>query len=358
MFPWQSGSEGPEETQSIHLNPLSGRWEPDLSRNQRHVNAAIFYNIWHYFQATQDLAFMRDYGAEMMLEIARCWASIARFNPKRDRYEIHGVMGPDEFHEKFPGAEDGGLRNNAYTNVMVAWLCGVARDVLLLLPATRAAALRDRLGLEDEELRTWESMSRRMFVPFHGDGIISQFEGYAELEELDWDAYRAKYGNIQRLDRILRAEGDDPGRYKVAKQADTVMLFFLFSGDELRRLFGRLGYGYGPDTARKNIAYYDRRTSHGSTLSFIAHAGSWRRWTRRAPGSGSSLPWRATSATSRVGPRRRASTWASCPGRSTSSSAATRARISATASCTSTPGSPARSTGCRSRCSFRGLRSW
>ena len=210
MFPWQSGSEGTEETQSIHLNPLSGRWEPDLSRNQRHVNAAIFYNIWHYFQATQDLAFMRDYGAEMMLEIARFWASIARFNPERDRYEIHGVMGPDEFHEKYPGAEDGGLRNNAYTNVMVAWLCGVARDVLLLLPATRAAALRDRLGLDDEELRTWESMSRRMFVPFHGDGIISQFEGYAELEELDWDAYRAKYGNIQRLDRILRAEGDDP----------------------------------------------------------------------------------------------------------------------------------------------------
>ncbi|HEV2356667.1 MAG TPA: glycosyl hydrolase family 65 protein, partial [bacterium] len=273
MFPWQSGSEGTEETQSIHLNPLSGRWEPDLSRNQRHVNAAIFYNIWHYFQATQDVAFMRDYGAEMMLEIARFWASIAHFNPERDRYEIHGVMGPDEFHEKYPGAEDGGLRNNAYTNLMVAWLCGVAGDVLSLLPATRAAALRDRLGLDDEELRTWERMSRRMFVPFHGEGIISQFEGYQELQELDWDAYRAKYGNIQRLDRILRAEGADPDRYKVTKQADTVMLFFLFSRDELRRLFSRLGYSYDPDTARKNIAYYDRRTSHGSTLSFIAHAG-------------------------------------------------------------------------------------
>jgi len=273
MFPWQSGSEGTEETQSIHLNPLSGRWEPDLSHNQRHVNAAIFYNIWHYFQATQDLAFMRDYGAEMMLEIARFWASIAHFNPDRDRYEIHGVMGPDEFHEKYPGAEVGGLRNNAYTNVMVAWLCGVTHDVLPLLPATRAAALRDKLGLDDEELRTWENMSRRMFVPFHGDGIISQFEGYEQLQELDWDAYRAKYGNIQRLDRILRAEGDEPDRYKLAKQADTVMLFFLFSRDELRRLFGRLGYGYGSDTARKNIDYYDRRTSHGSTLSFIAHAG-------------------------------------------------------------------------------------
>ncbi len=50
MFPWQSGSEGIEETQRVHLNPLSGRWEPDLSHNQRHVNAAIFFNIWNYFQ--------------------------------------------------------------------------------------------------------------------------------------------------------------------------------------------------------------------------------------------------------------------------------------------------------------------
>jgi trehalose/maltose hydrolase-like predicted phosphorylase len=273
MFPWQSGSEGKEETQSVHLNPLSDVWEPDLSHNQRHVNAAIFYNVWNYFQSTQDLPFLRDSGAEMMLEIARFWASIAHFNPERERYEIHGVMGPDEFHEKYPGAEVGGLRNNAYTNVLVAWLCEIAREVLSLLPASRAEALRGRLDIGDEEIRIWHDMSRRMFVPFHGDGIISQFEGYEKLRELDWEAYSAKYGNIQRLDRILRAEGDDPDHYKVAKQADTVMLFFLFSDDELRRLFGRLGYPYSGDTARKNIAYYDQRTSHGSTLSFIVHAG-------------------------------------------------------------------------------------
>jgi len=112
-----------------------------------------------------------------------------------------------------------------------------------------------------------------MFVPFHADGIISQFEGYGDLEELDWDAYRAKYGNIQRLDRILRAEGDDPNRYKIAKQADTVMLFFLFTGGELHEIFERLGYDYRPGTAARNVAYYDRRTSHGSTLSFVTHAG-------------------------------------------------------------------------------------
>ncbi len=273
MFPWQSGSDGSEETQIVHLNPLSGQWDPDLSHRQRHVNAAIFYNVWHYHQATDDLDFLRDHGAEIMLEIARFWSSIAHHNPERDRYEIHGVMGPDEFHEKYPGATESGLRNNAYTNVMVAWICEQAQVVLGLLTERRRDTLRAKLGLSDEEIATWGEMSRKMYVPFHGDGIISQFEGYDELEELDWDAYRARHPNIQRLDRILRAEGDEADRYKLAKQADTVLLFFLFSPAEIQRLFERLGYAWGPDSARRNIDYYDERTSHGSTLSYIAHAG-------------------------------------------------------------------------------------
>ena len=287
MYPWQSGSDGEEETQTVHLNPLSGRWEPDLSRNQRHVNAAIFYNVWHYYQVTHDLDFLRDHGAEMMLEIARFWSSLAHLNPQRDRWEIHGVMGPDEFHEKYPGAGEGGLRNNAYTNVMVAWICETAQSLLQLLPASRREVLRARMGLGEDEVSRWEDMSRRMFVPFHDDGIISQFEGYEDLEELDWDAYRSRYGNIQRLDRILRAEGDDPDRYKVAKQADTLMLFFLFSPEELGGLFERLGYAFTDDTIRRTVDYYDRRTSYGSTLSLVTHAGvlaaidpesSWRRF--------------------------------------------------------------------------------
>ncbi len=273
MFPWQSGSDGSEETQVVHLNPLSGQWDPDLSHRQRHVNAAIFYNVWHYHQATDDLDFLRDHGAEMMLEIARFWGSIAHYDGDRDRYEIHGVMGPDEFHEKYPGAAESGLRNNAYTNVMVAWICEQAQVVLGLLTERRRDTLRAKIGLTDEEIAKWQDMSHKMYVPFHGDGIISQFEGYDELEELDWEGYRREHQNIQRLDRILRAEGDDPDRYKLAKQADTVLLFFLFSPAEIERLFARLGYDWAPDQAQRNIEYYDDRTSHGSTLSFIAHAG-------------------------------------------------------------------------------------
>jgi len=273
MFPWQSGSDGSEETQIVHLNPLSGQWDPDLSHRQRHVNAAIFYNVWHYHEATDDLDFLRDHGAEMMLEIARFWASIAHYNPDRDRYEIHGVMGPDEFHERYPGAEEPGLRNNAYTNVMVAWICERADVVLGLLSERRRDTLRAKIGLTDDEIARWEEMSRKMYVPFHGDGIISQFEGYENLRELDWDAYRETHGNIQRLDRILRAEGDHPDRYMLAKQADTTLLFFLFTPEEIEALLARLGYAWDRDSTRRNVEYYDQRTSHGSTLSYVAHAG-------------------------------------------------------------------------------------
>ena len=273
MFPWQSGSDGQEETQTVHVNPKSGVWEPDLSHNQRHISADIFYNVWRYYETTGDTEFLIDYGAEMMLDIARFWASIAHHNPVRDRYEIHGVMGPDEFHEKYAGSEEEGLRNNAYTNVMVAWLSGVALQVLELLPERRRGPLRASIGLTDEEVERWDEMSRKMFIPFHDDGLISQFEGYENLEELDWDHYREEYDNIQRLDRILRAEGDDPDKYKLTKQADAVLLFFLFQEDELKDLFGRLGYDYSTEMVRRNTEYYDKRTSHGSTLSFIAHAG-------------------------------------------------------------------------------------
>lgn len=273
MYPWQSGSDGKEETQVVHLNPRSGLWEPDLSQNQRHVGAAIFYNIWHYIQATGDSDFLLGPGAEMLMEIARFWSSITHFNPQRGRYEIHGVMGPDEFHEKYPDSDEPGLRNNAYTNVMVAWLLDVAGRLLDMLPERWGQSLCERMNLTDQEIETWKEMSRKMYVPFLEDGVISQFEGWEDLEDLDWDAYRRKYDNIQRLDRILLAEGKSPDRYKLSKQADTVLLFYLFRQDELKQIFERLGYSFTPETLRKTVTYYDARTSHGSTLSFVTYAG-------------------------------------------------------------------------------------
>ena len=267
MFPWQSGSDGRETTQEVHLNPLSGRWDPDHSRLQRHVNGAIVYNLWHYYQATGDRAFLLDYGAELVLDVARFWSSITKWDPERRRYVIDRVMGPDEYHEKYPDAETGGLRNNAYTNVLAVWCLARALDVLGEVGASRRAELLAMLELDEAELERWQDITRRMFVPFHGEGIISQFEGYEDLEEFAWDAYRSEYGNIERLDRILKAEGDTPDRYQVSKQADVGMLFYLFTTPELETLLERLGYAFTNETQQRNIAYYMQRTSHGSTLS-------------------------------------------------------------------------------------------
>src|SRR5690606_6534821 len=211
-------------------------------------------------------------GAELILEIARFWANLAHFNAERDRFEIHGVMGPDEFHDGYPGEPEPGLRNNAYTNLMAVWVLCRALEALETLPPLRRDELMDRLGITLPEIEHWERVSRRMFVPFQEDGIISQFEGYEKLAELDWEAYRARYGNIQRLDLILEAEGDHPNRYKLEKQPDVLMLFYVFSAEELGELFARLGYRFEREWIPRNVAYYDARTSLGSTLSRVVHA--------------------------------------------------------------------------------------
>jgi trehalose/maltose hydrolase-like predicted phosphorylase len=272
MFPWQSGSDGREETQILHLNPESGRWNPDATHLQRHIGVAIAYNVWQYHQVTDDREFFERYGAELLVDIARFWSSIASFDEERDRYVICGVVGPDEFHTRYPDAHQNGLDNNAYTNLMAAWVLLRANEALDRLCDRSRRELMDKLDLKSTDLQRWQDITRKMYVPFHGDGIISQFEGYEDLEELDWDHYRHEYGDIRRLDRILEAEDDTPNRYKVSKQADVLMLFYLLSADELRELFEHLGYELDPDMIRRNIDYYIDRTSHGSTLSSVVHA--------------------------------------------------------------------------------------
>jgi len=272
MFPWQSGSNGREESQEVHLNPKSGRWIPDNSQLQRHVNSAIAYNVWHYYQVTGDMEFLSFYGAEMLLEIARFWASIATYNAELDRYEILRVMGPDEYHDRYPDDEEPGLNNNSYTNIMAVWVLNRAFDVLKMLPEERTNELLESIGLDQREIDQWRAIRKKMRLVFHGEGIISQFEGYDKLQEFDWEGYRQKYSDIQRLDRVLEAEDDTPNHYKASKQADVLMLFYLFSSEKLKKFFDQLGYPFEYETIPKNIDYYLKRTSHGSTLSRVVHS--------------------------------------------------------------------------------------
>ena len=289
MYPWQSGSDGREESQKVHLNPVSEHWIADHTHLQRHVNSAVAYNVWQYYQVTGDMEFLAYYGAEMLLEIARFWGGMASFNEKLGRFEIVGVMGPDEYHDAYPDSDRPGLRNNAYTNLMAVWVLRTALEVLQILPSERREELAAKLALEAPEIARWEEASRKMAIFFHDEGIISQFQGYEDLEEFPWEEYRQRFGPVMRLDRILEAEGDTPNRYKLSKQADVLMLFYLFSTEELLELFGRLGYTFTPEMIPRNIEYYLQRTSHGSTLSQVVHSwvlarsdrsGSWKLFTQ------------------------------------------------------------------------------
>ena len=280
MFPWMSGSDGREGAQVVHLNPLSGRWIPDNTRLEQHVSLAVAYNVWQYYQVTNDLNFMALYGTELLCEIARFWVSRCTYDPARDKYVILRVMGPDEFHEGYPGTEEAGVDNNAYTNVMVAWTLERALEALRELPLQYHRDVLAELSLGDEELDRWKEVATKMYVPFHGDGIMSQFEGYDELKEVDMSKYQGKYCSLHRMDRILEAEGDSIRRYKLSKQADALMLLYLFSEEELREQLGRLGYEWGPEAVRRTIEYYSRRTAHGSTLSRVVYAWVLSRYNR------------------------------------------------------------------------------
>lgn len=272
MFPWQSGSSGREETQVIHLNPVSGEWGDDHSSLQRHVSLAIAYNIWQYFHVTDDMPFMEEYGAELLFEICRFWASKSKLNHVTGRYEIIKVMGPDEFHEKYRDTDEGGLKDNAYTNLMVAWMFEKAGELLTLMNDEKREALLERLRVTSGEMERWNDIAARINLVISKEGIIAQYDGYFGLKELNFEEYQRKYHNIYRMDRILKAEGKLPDEYKVAKQADTLMTFYNLSKEEIDRILACLDYNLPEDYLLKNLKYYLARTSHGSTLSRVVHA--------------------------------------------------------------------------------------
>ncbi len=272
MFPWQSGSEGGEETQVLHLNPMSGEWGPDYSSLQRHVSLSVAYNVWEYLWITEDQEFLEKYAGEMFFEICRFWASKARLDEGTGRYSIDRVMGPDEYHEKYPGASEGGLKDNTYTNILVAWAFKRAFDLLDWMSTSARETLKDEINLTEEELTRWKDISTKLNIPLSEEGILEQYAGYFDLEELDWDYYQSKYENIHRMDRILKAEGQSPDAFKVSKQADVLMTFYVLGSGEIKGILEDLGYQPPDDLLRKNFYYYLNRTSHGSTLSRLVHA--------------------------------------------------------------------------------------
>ena len=218
-------------------------------KEEQHISADVAYAVWQYWQATRDEKFLRDAGAEILLETGRFWAS--RALPEADGYRhIRNVIGPDEYHEH--------VDDNAFTNVMARWNIRRAIDVAALLRERWPEcwkSLSSRLGLDDAELSQWRSAADTIAIGLDPKtGLFEQFAGYFALEEIDLADYA---GRSVPMDVVLGRERTQGSQ--VIKQADVVALLGLLPDE------------FVGDTGRTNFQYYEPRCGHGSSLSRAMH---------------------------------------------------------------------------------------
>lgn len=253
MFAWESAATGDETTPRLVPGPegdLIRIWTGDI---QHHISADVAYGVVQYWRATGDDAFMRDYGAEIVLDTACFWGSRVEWNAARNRYEITNVMGPDEYHEH--------VNNNAYTNHMARWNLKAALEILSWLRrehAGQASELEARLGLTEERLAHWGDIIGCMYLPHDPEtGLMEQFDGFLDLESVDLADYEPRPHPMLAELGVEGIQG-----HQVIKQPDVLMLFHL------------LGEAYAQDTLQVNWDYYITRTdlTHGSSLGPAIHA--------------------------------------------------------------------------------------
>jgi kojibiose phosphorylase len=202
--------------------------------------------------ATDDWAFMRQYGAEILYQTSRFWMSRLEHNEAADRYELSRVIGPDEFHEH--------VDNNTFTNRMAQWHLDGAARIFDKLSADDSGPHREllaRLGLTPDEVAEWRAAAAKVFIPFDpGRNLIEQFAGYFRLEDIpitNWD----------ENDMPVYPDGYDHFNLNGAmllKQPDVVMLMYLLPDE------------FTDEAKKANFEFYEARTLHKSSLSPAIHA--------------------------------------------------------------------------------------
>jgi trehalose/maltose hydrolase-like predicted phosphorylase len=206
--------------------------------------------VWQYWRFTRDDDFFLRAGAEMLLETARFWASRAVVEADGKRHVRH-VIGPDEYHED--------VDDNAFTNVMARWNIGRGLEAMDLLRErwpNRAAELREKLALDEDELADWHDAIARIVTGVDpATGIYEQFVGYHKLEPLDLSLYADRK---MPIDVVIGRERTQ--RSQVVKQADVVALLALLPDE------------FPGAAAKANFRHYEPRCAHGSSLSAGIHA--------------------------------------------------------------------------------------
>jgi beta-phosphoglucomutase len=259
MFAWESAATGDEVTPrwSMPHDPYAEEVRIWCRDREIHISADIAYAVWQYWQATDDDVWLRDYGAEIILDTALFWMSRLEWNGQKERFELCGVIGADEYHEQ--------VNNNAFTNRMVQWHLEKAVAVEEWLQQKfpeRAAALAEKLQLTPARRRSWLAMIAQIYIPDDATtGLIEQFEGFFQLQDINLSDYEPRDQSIQAVLGI-----DETNQRQVLKQPDVLMLLYLLRGTP--------EFSDGRDVLRKNWDYYAPRTdiTYGSSLGPAIHA--------------------------------------------------------------------------------------
>ncbi|MBD2437930.1 glycoside hydrolase family 65 protein [Nostoc sp. FACHB-110] len=247
MFAWESATTGDEVTPRWVPSPsgeLIRIWCGDI---EVHITADVAYAVWHYWQTTNDDEWMRDYGASIILDTAVFWESRVQWNEQRHSYDILDVIGPDEYHDR--------INNNAFTNLMVQWHLQSALglwDWMKQAYPEKSAQLAQQLNLTTERLHQWAEIQERIFINQDtATGLIEQFEGFFQLEDVNLADYEPRSKSLQSLLGI-----EATNQKQILKQPDVLMLLYL-----LRDRFDI-------QTLVSNWDYYTPRTDHtyGSSL--------------------------------------------------------------------------------------------
>ena len=246
MYPWEAAwiDDGESCPDFGDMDMVSGKQRRNLMGElEVHISADIAYGVWMYYMATGDDEFMEKYGYEMIVKTAIFWLS--RVEEKNCRYEILDVIGPDEYKD--------GIDNNSYTNYMAYF------NVMLAENYVKELKEEIKWGYNLFDLKTkFNDFLSKVYLPKEdADGIISQFDGYKSLGDIEYDNYKNKEKVGTIFNDYSYAEIQD---LKVSKQADTVMLFYLIENV------------FAPETIAKNFKYYEKRTLHDSSLSMCIHA--------------------------------------------------------------------------------------
>src|SRR5438270_448487 len=240
MFPWRTISG--EEASAYYAAGTA----------QYHINSDIMYALRKYVQATGDEAFLRDYGAEMLVETARLWLDLGFYSEaKGGKFCINSVTGPDEYNTV--------VNNNAYTNLMARENLRYAAQALKSLRATSPDAysvLVHKTALEPSEIEAWKRAAESMYVPYDEKlQIIPQDDSFLEREP--WDFRNTP---SDRYPLLLFYHPLNIYRKQVIKQADVVLAMFL------------LGDAFSSEAKKRNFEFYDPLTTGDSSLSSCVEA--------------------------------------------------------------------------------------